>query len=380
MFMLCAFADKMYWASCIEPLLYPKGCSFYRPFSYREDYISPSLLSVFKDINQLEKLLPIESWNNGIFCIRFRDESEPKYRGIFIPLRLITLTNVNVTDTIQVNFRLGGYVRLSPQRKLRAFSLDGIVDYKKEEYMLLIDIPPNKTERINSLEYQPDFPAGLWDSLAEDESLSPIAKENFTGTAVLRLVQISERGEITPLSPKLIRKDKKDLGVYGFELRSGNLYDFDFAYSRIIAPKESIQQIQFDYSFNSPIAHLDVSRDRIVITGNYRREPIWIRPKVGLPGPTFLEWIGMNKTEKGIAADPSRDKILDFRLPVKLLYRFWSRERIINSVLTVTFLVLSGVFFYLAIKSHIPQIFIALCAFSAGLFGSSLKDFLIKRA
>lgn len=383
MFILCAFADRMYWASCIEPLLYPRDCSFYRPFSYREDYITPSLLSVFKDENQLEKLLTVESWNRGIFGIRFRNESEPEYRGIFIPLRLVTLTNAYVTDTIQVNFRLGEYVKLSPERKLQAINLDGIVDYKKEEDTLLIDIPPNKKELFSSLQHQPDFPAKLWERLADDESLSKIAKERFTGAAVLRLVNVFEKGEKTQVSPELLSKDGKNQHLYGYELQSGKIYDFDFAYSRIIASGQSMQQIQFDYAFRCPSAHFDVSRDRIVVTGNYRRELVWVQPKVGRPGPTYLEWMGMSKTEKGKDADPSRDKVLDFRLPVKLLERYWSHERKVNAVFGAIFFLLMGINFIFAITinetSNTPQILTALGAIFAGLFTRFFIDFLKKR-
>jgi len=369
----------MYWTSCIEPLLYPKGCSFYRPFSYREEYISPSLISVFKDTNQLERLLPLESWNKGIFCIRFRDDGHPEYRGSFIPLRLITLTNVNVTDTIQINFRLGDYIKLSPEGRLKSLSLEGIIDFTKDEHMLLIDIPPNKTELLISLGNQTDFPAKLWERLADDDALSPIAKENFTGTVVLRLIQIFEKGETAVLSPKQLSKGGKNYNVYGYELKSETLYDFDFAYSRIIAAKKSMQQVPFDYMFNSPSTQFDVSRDRIVITGNYRRELVWAQPRIGRPAPTFLEWIGIKKTERSIAADPSKDKILDFRLPVKLLKRFWSKEKIIEAVVTGISLIFSVTSFVLAITTtHISSILIPIGAFFAGLFGSTLKDFLRK--
>lgn len=396
MFILATFADKGYWPSCLEPLLYPTDCSFYRPFSYREAYVSPSLLNVFNS-DQLEKLLLTKSWNNGIFGIRFRDETQPEYRGKFIPLRLVTLTAVEVTDSLQVSFRLGEYVRLSEQLKLQPIILDGIVDYSKPEDTLMVEIPLDRVQVLSSLAHQPEFPMGLWDRLADDAALSEIARQNFMGTIVLRLKRVSERGETGGLTPTALQPKANDR-AYGFVLRSGKVYDLDLAYQRIIAPGQPLPQIPYEFAFRSPFDHFNVSRDRLRITGNYRREVVWIQPRVGRPAPTVLEWVGVKSGEKDLIADPKKDKILPLQIPILSQDRFWTHGRTIDFIFTAILLAAAVASFYFAINtslipgvagdlpqvqqraSDLSKILTAVGAACAGLFGAFLKDFMKGRS
>jgi hypothetical protein len=66
----------------------------------------------------------------------------------------------------------------------------------------------------------------------------------------------------------------------------------------------------YDFAFKSPMEHFDIAQDRVLITGNYRRQTIWVEPKVGRPGAIFLDWIGVKKADKDSIADPKTLKIL----------------------------------------------------------------------
>lgn len=336
MFVLCAFADRQYWASCLEPLLYPSGCSFYRPFSYREDYVAEPLRSELKDDARLDAFLSDARRNIGIFGIRFKDETEPEYRGQFIPLRAVSLTNVQVSNTYQLSFKIGDYVKLTPNLTFHSIGLDGIIDYSKPEDTLLFEIPQTKVVGFASLAYEPILSSPLWDKLADDQGLSLVARRNFLGTIVLRLIQINERGETSPLlgdslEPQARRK------MYGFKLESNKTYDLDLAYDRILTKGETLppdagklpEVTSFDFAFRSPTEHFDIAQDRMAITGNYRRQTIWVEPKVGRPGPIFLDWIGVKKTDKDSMADPKIDKILPLHVPVLAREQKWPRERIL---------------------------------------------------
>jgi hypothetical protein len=142
-------------------------------------------------------------------------------RGLFVPLRAIQFTNVQVSDTYQVSFKIGDYVKLSPQGSLNSIGLTGVVSYQAPEDMILVEIPADKTEEFSAFSYQPELPSRLWDKLADDDvSLSTTARKNFIGTIVLRLVQVSERGQTVPLSPQALEPALQHK-QFGFALEAG---------------------------------------------------------------------------------------------------------------------------------------------------------------
>jgi hypothetical protein len=387
MFILSTYADGPYWTSSLEPLLYPTGCSFYRPFSYQEPYLTPILLDVFKDEKQLKSFLADKNRNNGVFGIRFRNVVEPEYRGKLVPLRRLKLTDVQIKDTVQVSFRLDDYVKLSAQERFEAIKLDGIVDYSKPENTLMFEIPSSK---MQAFDYDLEAPNKLWLRLTDDQSISESVRNIFLGAMVLRLIRVTERGSGATLEPKLLESGS-ERPSFGFELRSGTVYDFDLAYNRLFGPGESEELIKHDFLLRSPGEHFAVSRDRLPITGNYRTETIWVQPQVGQPASVLLEWVGVTKGEKDALANPAVDKILPLRVPVISLAAFWSRRRVLDGVLTVLFLVAAVTSFYFAVDpsaisrvSPIQQAqydtlgkaLLAVGAASAGLFASFLKDFI----
>jgi hypothetical protein len=357
MFILSAFADRPYWLSCLEPLLYPSGCSFYRPFSYREEYVAEPMRSTLKTPDHLHTFLSDQKRNSGIFGIRFKDEGEPQYRGRFIPLREVRLTNVQVSDTYQLSFKVGEYINLTPNGRLQSLELDGIVNYQDPEDILLFEVPESKVEDFSSLSSQPGLPSRLWDKLGDDQNLSLIARRNFIGAFVLRLVQISERGEPTPLIPKSLEPTVRH-PTFGFRLEANKAYDLDLAYNRILSAGENMppeadklpEGMPFDFAFRSPAEHFDIAQDRMPLTGNYRRQTIWLEPKVGRPGTVFLDWIGVKKADRDSMADPKIDKILPLHVPVLTLAEKWPTERIVYAVIVIVSFVGALVSLYFAYR------------------------------
>src|SRR5438105_589840 len=131
MFVLATFADGPYWTSSLEPLCYPIGISFYRPFSYRTNYVFPdTLLEVFTSAARLSTFLKDPLQNTGVFGMRFRDST---HRGNFVPLRKITLTSIVLTDTIQIRFSVGDYVKLSPDGTLPLINIADVVPVGQSE-------------------------------------------------------------------------------------------------------------------------------------------------------------------------------------------------------------------------------------------------------
>jgi len=326
MFILCTYADGPYWPSSIEPLLYPSGCTFHRTFSYREEYIDQALVTTFKNPDQIEKLITSNTWNKGIFGLRFREEKDMEYRGKFVPLRRVRITEVKIPDKIQINFSLEEYLSLSSTGKLQTIPLEGIIDYSKPENKLLNLIPSNKEYLFEGLRPQENFPQYLWDRFTDDEALSAKAKENFKGTMVLRLVNVKETGGdkiIKPESFNTRRRSKQQ----GYKLTANRLYDLEFAYNRLIIPGESEWENRFDFVFKSPKEIFEISDNTFAISGNYRQYQIWISPKEAKRGSLYLKWIGVNKTDKTSEADPKKDKILSLVIPVLITSKIWTTTR-----------------------------------------------------
>jgi hypothetical protein len=405
MFIMSTIADGPYWPSALEPLAYPIGCSFYRPFSYQKEYVDPVLLDVLKDPKQLSTFLSDEHRNRGVFGMRMRgktsegaedSENVDKYLKTFIPLRWVKLRNVYIMDSVQLSLTLGEYIGLK-DRKFQPISLEGIIDFTKRETMLMVEF---SGETMKSFENMAEPPDGLWKRLADDESLSPKARENFKGSTVLRLGKVTERGSTTPLTPTSLELGSKDQ-TYGFTLKTEKVYDFELYYNRIFDPGESHDPFLYDYKFGGPTEHFAVSREVLRITGNYRTELVWVQPKVAQPASVLLEWDGVKRTDKSLIADPRTDKIMPLRVPVMSVAHFWSGDRIRDGLATMIFLIATAFCFYLAfhmattatipsgtapqpggqaISSSVIPVLVAMGAFFAGLLGGFLKDFIRGRS
>ncbi|HKO60735.1 MAG TPA: hypothetical protein VJV03_06205 [Pyrinomonadaceae bacterium] len=402
---MCTYANGPYWRSAIEPLLYPSGCSFYRPFSYRREYLSDSLSAAFATANERKRFLSDEDRCQGIFGLSFNSTEGKAFYESFIPLRIVTLTDIQGTDEYHLFFRLGPYVKLEETKKLRRLSLSGLVDFDKPTTRLMIDISATgplfkeATTLLKGNAPHSELPTGFWDSLIKDESVSTKAKQNFDGATILRLLEVRERGESRQLEPTLLKR-KLDLReirenrtstrlVYGFDLQAETVYDIQLAYSRLLPRgKESEHQVGA-YKFASPAEHYEVSKLQIPITGNYRYEGIWIRPKKGQPAPTTLDWVGTSVLKKGDnqeQADPNSQKIIGLQIPILNHYTFWTTERIIYALLVVVFSISAAAAFWKALSlgsirvtpgeppSPLITIATALGAFFAAIAGSSLQS------
>jgi hypothetical protein len=120
MFLLCTYADSERWLSGIEPMLYPTGMTFYRPFSYKQRYFEPETLAEqLTDPSQSGSLVKNATWNEGFFVIRFSDQTEVDFLSLFIPLRRVSLAKVERADGFNLYFHLGPFVKPEYSQALR---------------------------------------------------------------------------------------------------------------------------------------------------------------------------------------------------------------------------------------------------------------------
>ncbi|MES1240670.1 MAG: hypothetical protein ABUT39_03530 [Acidobacteriota bacterium] len=284
---------------------------------------------------------------------------------------------MRVQDTVQVHFKLLEFVNLTPEGKFSLINLDGVVKYDGGEQILMFDLPD---DRVDSLTWAATPPALLWDRLADDSALAVKARENFVGSAVLRLERITERGQSQPLEPMSFKNEST---VNGFALQAKKTYDLNLAYNIITTPGTHANHSPCSYLFSNPAEHFEVARTTLPVTGNYRIETLWVQPKVGLPASVNLEWIDSEKQEKSSSAEAI--ELIALRIPVSSEALDWPLDRIIYLIVVLCTLAGGLLFTYLAVKStsqeetkSLVPIYTSLTAFCAATCVSYLKDVLKK--
>ena len=113
-YLLATYVDGPYAKSALELVLYPTGCSFYRPFSYRRDYAGSSISATPSDA----KILP-----SGFIGARFLDQQAKGTRGFFVPLRRIHAIQIRESDGFHVQFRLGEFIQHAERGRFLTFDL-----------------------------------------------------------------------------------------------------------------------------------------------------------------------------------------------------------------------------------------------------------------
>jgi hypothetical protein len=404
MYILCTYANGPYWRSSLEPLLYPSGCSFYRPFSYRPEYLSDNLVRIFSDRSETKHFLADDALSNGVFGISFNSTEGKEFYETFIPLRFVELLDAQGVDEFHLYFRLGDYIKLDDQGKFRRLMLNEFVNWATPKTKLMIDAPDgsNLDKELRKLRrsefHRLDSPVGLWDRFIKDESLSDKAKKNFSGATILRLLEISERGKVGRVAPALLKKklsldEIRENGydarkVYGFDFTAGKTYEVQLAYHRLVPTGSEGEHLSAAYEFVTPTEDFDVSKRKLLITGNYRYENIWVKALRGRPAPTSLEWTGTTKEKaEGAANESVQDQeLIGISVPVMSQQRFWTIERGIYAVLAFVFGLAALFFFFKAFQlgsspaqlNQPPSPLIAIStgigAFCAGTSGSFLQS------
>jgi len=283
-YLLATYIDGPYFKSALEILLYPSGCSFYRPYSYRKDYVSSNILEQNKSQ---------ESSRVGIVGIRFKDSKRIGTRSVFIPLRKLDNISYRVSDGFQVRFRLGDYILHNKSGEFISFDLANELssEYANNTDLLFSDMPIEFSEKISKLPTINRLPSDIWDRLLKDPNLLHEAKEFINGVSVLQLVSITHRSKQKEIEPSLIEKADSILNsMWGYELEVEKVYDIDLIQRTIISRGSAIEFNKISYRSTASFNRIHLSREIIPQTGNYREEKLWIRPLKKEPAPVFLEW------------------------------------------------------------------------------------------
>ena len=167
---LATNADGPYWFSALEVLLYPVGCSFYRCFSYRRQWVSPSVANELG--NAPDNIL---RWPEAIVGMRFSKQPPAGSRTRFIPLRQIRDVHVALGNEAQIDFVFGPFVSLSNNEQLVQWQVAAEHAFCNEapyrgwnRLLLRVDEAiVGGLDCLTALQYQNEPPNSLWDRLTE---------------------------------------------------------------------------------------------------------------------------------------------------------------------------------------------------------------------
>lgn len=383
MLLLCTYVDSSRWASAIEPLLYPCGVGFYRPFSYRKEYFVPEQLAdQLADPLQIKGLLQTPSWNDAIFGIRFLTAGAPDFRPFFIPLRRVRLVSCEKADELNVRFTLGDFVAPTlsqgdQQYRLPRLDLTPLVG-NVGDVKLFFQLGDMQKQEARNWEFTPNFPHEFWDAFLG--SLPDVASQRLGGTVILRLDALKVRGEAAPMHPSLVDRGRS---VGGYLLREGTTYDIRLYYKRLVQKGKDVLPVEYFFRLSNPTEEIQASRRNIPIIGNYRADALWIQPQMGRPGPVELAFEPARDDRPSQIVDQTAARMIGLKIPVLIKAKLFTIPRYVNVslfLLSVAGILLSlRVYFYHSPADTTKRLLELLLAALASLAITSLKDIFVQR-
>jgi len=354
--------------------------TFYRQFSYINSYFQPEQLAEqLKDPSQCETLLKTSTWNDGFFGIRFRNPDAAQFLGSFVPLRRVSIVDVDVPDEINIRFRLGQYVvpelKTDNTREMPTLDLSKVLP-DLAATKLFIHLREAEKNQASKWILSEQFPQDLWDSLERSASIH--AKANLRNALVLRWLSIRQRGTRNNLVPEEI--DTHD-HVWGFRLSEGAAYDIQLSYKRLVEKGKQPPAAEHRYFLANPSEELRASRRQIYPIGNYRSEELWVSPTKPSLGPITIAFEPCRIDKPEAAVDQTDSRTIGLRVPVLVEQGKWPKDRWVNLAFAVVSLMLfAGAFYrYPVVSDPEQKLLLALLAASFSLLVSSMKDFFMPK-
>jgi hypothetical protein len=372
MFALSTYVDQERWPSAFEPLLYPTGISFYRSFSYTPDYFEPEQLAgQFRDSRLLSGLISQPT----VFGLRFSKDSGEPFTRQFIPLRMVSLSEVRVSDSIDFRFKLGPYVTPEFRQASEPPSLPKL-DLSTQladpaKVRLFIQLSDAHVAEMNKWKLSDVRPDNYWPAIARE--LSDFAYQKVRGALLLTLESMKERGSETILQGTELQNK-----VFGYQLKQGNVYDLVLRHHRVLRRGDKIP-LAHVFRITNPESELSASRRLIFILGNYRAADIWVSPLAPTPGQIEIgiEPRSIDSPEKPV--DPGESRAIGIQVPVSVERRFWTRARMVNLIALVGSAVAAFILIWAqrrGITEDTRKAFIGIYATCAAVFLGALKDFI----
>jgi hypothetical protein len=330
---LSFYGDGPKWENFVYLPAYPSGCSYFRPFRYRDKWVEAELLAKLR-----------QNWQEVakeelVLAARFQPAQPDPWNWSVLPIRKATLTHFRFNEG---------------EEHYIYFSLGPMVDFRErpELQSLIQVIPKDERDRVGEaffFESAISFPeeafvarpaeraawAGFADSLSE--TTLPIASE--VRKAVFVRVQWPARKKET-LDAEVIAKGGGQGPLHGFKLAEGAVYEFEFAHRYPAFIDTSDRMPPFRLNLDSSDGLSTNPKDE-EISGNYETHFLTASSSISSKLPTQLV---LDPEVSSLPGSDGGSLIPRVKLPVRvglgIGYRF--RTRWVWLVVMVLALLLSN--------------------------------------
>ena len=310
---LSFYGDGPKWENFVYPPASPSGCSYFRPFRYRDEWVETGLLDRLKD--EWEDVAREE------LLVGARFKSSP-WEWSLLPVRKAEMTyfRFNEGEEHYIHFKVGSMFdfreRVDPQT-------------------LALSIPEDERERVGKafffeskldlsaarfvdLESERAAWAGLADSLARTSLPVPSQVRN----AVFLRVQWPLKGA-SRVTAKELERSEGEGPLHGFKLAEGATYEFEFAhrYPSYIGTDERMPPFRVDLATSDDV--VVTPRDE-EISGNYQTH--FFRTSGGASQKLSSQLI-LDPPDEALPNGEGQRPIPRIKVPIRVVPSLWFRLR-----------------------------------------------------
>jgi hypothetical protein len=291
---------------------------------------------------------------------------------------MVSLSDVRVSDSIDLRFNLGKYVvpefrQGADLPSLPNLDLSSLLNdlSKVRLFMQLNDAHLAAANKWKLSDARPD---NYWSAITRE--LSDTAYARVRGALLLTLESMKARGSDVSLEPTELQNK-----MVGYQLKQGGVYDLVLRHHRILQRGDRVP-LTPAFKITNPALELATSRRLIFVSGNYRAADIWISPLSPTPSNIEIAIEPRNIAEPEKPVDPGVEKVIGVQIPILVKGRFWTRPRIVNllailgSIVAIVLLMWAQ---HRGISDDTRKAFIGIYATCASVFLAALKDFIASK-
>jgi hypothetical protein len=264
-FVVSWFADGPKWENMLTAPFYSQGLTYFRPFRYRDEWISVDLLA---QLEQSVVHVKNSSKEEGtLLGAKFLDSD------LLIPIREIELTQVSKRgDEHYLYLRLGCFI-----------------DYRNASSLL--EFMPQVMETVNGEDHQKRFHKSAldlgslsfvqkYDLAAENQSwtrfvdllcsCTDLPLDQVRQSIFLRLASVRQQNHTEDLKPALIGRTNLEGDIYSYELKEGKSYELEIVHRVPALIGTNFRLTPFEYRVSFAEEFVEVAPRFEEVSGNYQ--------------------------------------------------------------------------------------------------------------
>jgi hypothetical protein len=256
---LSFYGDGPKWENFLYLPAYPAGCSYFRPFRYRDKWVQAPLLDSLRTDRGL--------LNGRELIIAARFHTSP-WEWSLLPIRKGRLDHFSLHEgeDHDIYFSLGSmfdFAKDTPLEEMTARIDEPHRDSVGEAFLFEASLEGSLPTVVDR-----DGERAAWACLADSLCRTTLPVRDEVRTALFVRIQRPTRGKKT-LEPKKLEETQNAGDVYGFSLAEGARYEFTFAhrYPAFIDTDNRMSPVRMQYRVP---ADVEVTPTDEEVSGNYQ--------------------------------------------------------------------------------------------------------------